>query len=246
MRYFLEIAYKGTNYAGWQIQKNAFTVQQELNEALQMVFRNPIKTIGSGRTDTGVHAPQQFVHLDLEVELTQKHIHSLNCILSDQVAVRSFIRVKDEAHARFDALSRAYEYKISTIKDPFNKDLTWFFDKSLDVHKMNEACAILQKHKDFQAFSKVHTDVNNYLCDIFNAEWFASSQLLVFKIEANRFLRGMVRAIGGTMLEVGLHRLSLEEFEKVILIRDRAKAGNALPPQGLHLMKISYPDDIKY
>lgn len=244
MRYFLEIAYKGTAYAGWQIQKNAFAVQQELNEALEKVFRRPIATVGSGRTDTGVHASQQVVHIDMEEEFTAKHQHSLNCILSGDIAINGFRNVNDDAHARFDAIRRAYEYKIICRKDPFSKDFAMVYERNLNLIEMNKACKILLQHKDFESFSKVHTEVNHFFCDIYRAEWVVEGNFTIFYIEANRFLRGMVRAIGGTLLEIGKGRLLLEDFEKIILAKDRKQASSALPAHGLTLTKVEYPEGI--
>ncbi|WMJ72471.1 tRNA pseudouridine(38-40) synthase TruA [Cytophagaceae bacterium ABcell3] len=244
MRYFLEIAYKGTNYAGWQIQKNAVSVQQKLDEALATVLRYPVKTIGSGRTDTGVHCSQQFVHIDVKEAFTEKNRYSLNCVLPSDIAIKSAFRVKDTAHARFDALSRSYEYKITPAKDPFLNEFAWRFDKKLDIDKMNQACEILKKHTDFESFSKVHTDVKNFNCEIFSAKWDVEDDLIIFRITANRFLRGMVRAVGGTLIDVGLGKISISDFEKVILARDRKQAGSALPPHGLFLCKVAYPEEI--
>ncbi len=244
MRYFLDIAYKGTNYHGWQIQQNAHSVQQELENALKMLFGKTIETTASGRTDAGVHAEQQIVHLDLEVELTDNHIFKLNCILPKDLAIRDFFPVQKDAHARFDATSRSYEYRISRVKNPFLIDNVYFFDRPLDLIKMNDAATSLLRHKDFEALSKVHTEVKNFLCDIHFAHWKEKGDMIFFEIEANRFLRGMVRTIVGSLLPIGMGKLSVEEFEKILFSRDRRKAGAAAPSEGLFLTRIQYPDRI--
>ena len=244
MRYFLDIAYKGTNYHGWQIQQNAHSVQQELENALKMLFGKTIATTASGRTDTGVHAEQQIVHFDLEVALTDNHIFKLNCILPKDVNIKDFSPVQKDAHARFDATSRSYEYRISRVKNPFLIDNVYFFDRPLDLIKMNEAATSLLRHKDFEALSKVHTEVKNFLCDIHFAHWKEKGDMIFFEIEANRFLRGMVRTIVGSLLPIGMGKLSVEEFEKILLSKDRRKAGAAAPAEGLFLTRIQYPDRI--
>lgn len=244
MRYFLEIAYKGTKYHGWQVQKNAHTVQQELNQCLQRLFQKPIETIGSGRTDTGVHAEQQFVHFDLNKELTEDHLFKINRLLPWDISAKNLYRVKEDVSARFDALSRAYEYRICTIKDPFLQELTTYIARDLDVEAMRKATKVLYKHTDYQSFSKVNTAVDHFLCDIYKAEWVEKKNLLIFKIEANRFLRGMVRTIVGTLLEVGMNRMTAKQFEEIIQKRDRKVAGRIVPAEGLFLTKIKYPKHI--
>ncbi len=244
MRYFLDIAYKGTHYHGWQVQQNAHSVQQELENALKKIFGKPIETTASGRTDTGVHAAQQIVHLELEIELTDNHIFKLNCVLPKDVAIKDFYPVKADAHARFSAITRGYEYRISRAKNPFFIDNVYFFDRPLDIEKMNEAATLLLNYKDFEALSKVHTEVNNFLCDISFARWKEKGDLLLFEIEANRFLRGMVRTIVGSLLPIGMGKSTVEEFEKILLSKDRRKAGAAAPAEGLFLTKIVYPDSV--
>lgn len=244
MRYFLEIAYKGTHYHGWQLQKNAHTVQQELNQALQILFQKDIETIASGRTDTGVHAEQQFVHLDVETELTEDHLFKLNCLLPKDISAKRYVKVKPDVSARFDAISRSYEYRISRRKNPFLQEITCFFGKELNMEKMREATEVLYRHNDYQSFSKVHTSVDHFLCDIMHVEWEEKEELLIFKIEANRFLRGMVRTIVGTLLEVGQDRMTVKEFEEIIVKKDRKVAGRVVPAEGLFLTRIKYPEDI--
>jgi tRNA pseudouridine38-40 synthase len=244
LRYFLDIAYKGTHYHGWQLQTNAHTVQAELESALQKIFRTKIETLACGRTDTGVHARQQMVHIDVPAAITPDQVYRLNRVLPFDISVNDFFPVVDTAHARFDALSRAYEYRITRKKDPFAKEQSWWLDRPLEVALMNEAAQILLKHHNFESFSKVHTDVKNFLCTIHKAEWRLENNLLLFEIEANRFLRGMVRAIVGTLVLVGLQKITVQDFEAVILASDRGKAGAAAPPEGLFLTGVKYPDDI--
>ena len=244
MRYFLDIAYKGTNYHGWQIQQNAHSVQQELENALEKIFRRKIETSASGRTDTGVHAEQQIVHLDLSEEFTEHHLFRLNCILPKDIAVKDFFPVTDTAHARFDASSRAYEYRITKVKTPFLIGTAYHMDRVLDIDKMNEAATLLLNHQDFESLSKVHTEVKNFLCDLYFARWKEKGDLLIFEIEANRFLRGMVRTIVGSLLPIGLGKSSIEDFGKMIVSRDRRNAGPAAPAEGLFLTRIKYPDSI--
>lgn len=244
MRYFLEIAYHGKKYHGWQVQKNAHAVQQELNAALQQLLGVPVETIGSGRTDTGVHAEQQFVQLDFDGEMTPGLLFKLNRILPFDIAILGVRQVKEEAHVRFDAYSRTYEYRISRTKNPFLTDLAYHFSKELDLIAMNKACALLMKHEDFESFSKVKTEVGHFRCDITQAFWKEEKDLLIFTIQANRFLRGMVRAITGTMIEIGLGRMSRDQFEAIIKSKDRKEAGSAAPPHGLFLTSIMYPEEI--
>jgi tRNA pseudouridine38-40 synthase len=244
LKYFLDIAYNGTKYHGWQVQQNAHTVQHELNNALQKLFQYPVETLGSGRTDTGVHAVQQFVQMELDKELSEEHILKLNGILPNDIVIKKFFKVREDVSARFDAMSRTYHYKICPVKDPFHRGLAYLFYKELDIDKMNKAAKSLFKYKDFQAFSKVKTSVDHFLCDIIKAEWKKKNGLMVFEIEANRFLRGMVRSIVGTLIEVGLGRMSLTEFEKIIQSKDRKNAGRSVPAEGLYLMKIKYPKKV--
>jgi tRNA pseudouridine38-40 synthase len=243
MRYFIELSYKGTNYHGWQIQENADSVQAQLNKALATILRQPIETLGSGRTDTGVHATQQFAHFDIEnpVADATKLVYRLNAILPFDIAVKQIFLVSDETHARFDAISRSYEYHITTQKSPFLKDLSYFFPNSVDIKLMNEAATKLLGEKDFASFSKVHTDVNNFFCTISRAEWEQKADMLIFHITANRFLRGMVRAIVGTLLEVGLKKITVSDFENIITLKNRNTAGRNAPPEGLFLTEVKYP-----
>ena len=244
MRYFLEIAYKGTAFHGWQVQQNAYTIQEEIEQALKKLFSSAIEITASGRTDTGVHATQQFAHLNVEKEITEDTIYKLNCMVGKDIVIKRALRVKDNAHARHDATSRTYEYRICTDKDPFLHGVTLFHAKPLNIPLMNEAAQVLYTHTDYQSFSKVHTSVEHFLCNIYHAQWQPQNNLLIFTIEANRFLRGMVRTIVGTLLEVGKEKLSLADFEQIILSKDRKAAGMAVLPDGLFLTKVKYPEGV--
>lgn len=243
MRYFIEFSYKGTKYSGWQRQNNAISVQQLLDEALTLILRETIETVGSSRTDTGVHAEQQYAHFDISNEMkdTDLTTYRLNSRLPFDIAVHRIFRVEDTAHSRFDATHRRYEYRIIKRKNPFLSDGSHIFHKPLDIEKMNKAAALLLVYKNFESFSKIHTQVNNFLCDITVAEWFEKDGILIFSIKANRFLRGMVRGLVGTLLEVGVGKRSVEDFEKIILAQDRSKAGAQAPAQGLFLVEVGYP-----
>jgi tRNA pseudouridine38-40 synthase len=245
MRYFFEIAYSGTAYHGWQNQANAIGVQQVVEDALSKLLRQKIGIVGSGRTDTGVHCFQQFFHMDLghEVDLSQFLIR-LNSFLPKDIAIKNILSVIPEAHARYDARQRMYEYWVTRKKNPFLTDAAYYFFRPLDVPRMNEAAALLLGKQDFQSFSKVKTDVNHFICEVTHAHWRQKKDVLIFSISANRFLRGMVRAIVGTLLDVGTGKLTLKEFQKVIDSRDRKEAGTNVPPAGLYLVAVKYPKKI--
>jgi len=239
-RYFLEIAYKGTAYHGWQVQENALTVQAVLNQALETILRHPVETVGCGRTDTGVHASQHFVHLDTELELNERHLHSLNAILPDDIALKRYLPVAPEAHARFDATLRAYEYHIHSEKNPFRTDFSWLVKEPLDVAKMNEAAAFLLNHTDFSCFSKSNTQTFTNNCKIKSAYWEETEFGLVFRIAADRFLRNMVRAIVGTLVEIGQGKLLPSAICDIIESKNRSNAGVSVPACGLVLTEVHY------
>lgn len=246
MRYFIELSYNGKAYHGWQNQPNAISVQRTLEEALSVLFRTKIEIVGAGRTDAGVHASQMFAHFDIEsIEHTSKLVYKLNSILPKDMAIHDIFRVKDDAHARFDATSRTYCYKISTKKNVFNTDLSYQFNMALDIEKMNNACEILLQHKDFQCFSKSNTDVKTYNCTIEKAEWRTENDELLFEITADRFLRNMVRAIVGTMINIGLKKIQAEDLIAIIESKDRGNAGYSVPAHGLYLTQVTYPGSIK-
>ena len=241
MRYFIELAYKGTNYHGWQYQPDVVSVQETLNKALSLLLKTDIDIVGAGRTDTGVHAKQMFAHFDFETEIdSQQLVHKLNSFLPKDIAVFTILKVADEAHARFDAAKRTYEYHIHTMKDVFENDGSYQFQLTLNIDKKNEACQILFRHTDFECFSKVNTDVRTFNCIIFEAHWKQNGNKIVFTIAADRFLRNMVRAIVGTIINIGVGKISLSDFEKIIDSKDRSQAGFSVPAHGLYLTKIEY------
>ncbi len=242
MRYFIKLAYKGTNYFGWQYQPDAISVQETLNKALSTLLKTNIDILGAGRTDSGVHAKEMFAHFDYETEIdTKKIVYKLNSFLPKDIAIFDLFKVHDDAHARFDATKRTYEYHIHTKKNAFESDDSWYYSLPLDVEKMNEACKILFEYIDFECFSKTHTDVNTFNCKIFEANWKQNEDKLVFTITADRFLRNMVRAIVGTMINIGSGKVSLNDFRKIIESKNRSKAGFSVPAHGLYLTKIEYP-----
>lgn len=244
-RYFLELAYKGTRYHGWQIQKNAHSVQAELENAISIILGEPTPIMGSGRTDTGVHASQQFAHFDTSEELVEKDfIKKLNAIIPKDIAGYALRKVNEEAHTRFDAIWRSYIYKISLRKNPFEQEFYWQYHISPDIELMNEAASILMKYEDFQCFSKVKTDVRHFNCKIKEAFWEQIDHQLLFHITANRFLRGMVRAIVGTLINVGTGKLSIEQFIAILDSKDRTQAKSSAPAHGLYLCKIIYPENL--
>jgi tRNA pseudouridine38-40 synthase len=246
LRYFIEFSYNGKAYHGWQFQPNAISVQQVLEEALSKMLRSKISVMGAGRTDAGVHASQMFAHFVVDDGFDiDSIIFKLNCYLPNDVAIINIFEVNEKAHARFSAKSRTYNYRISNKKNPFASDLAYHIYFSLDVEKMNEACAILMQYKDFQCFSKSNTDVKTYNCDIKEAFWKMENDELTFTITADRFLRNMVRAIVGTMIEVGLGKMEVHQLHDVIKSKDRSEAGYSVPANGLYLTKIVYPETIK-
>ena len=241
MRYFIEFAYKGTNYHGWQSQPNAVTVQETLDKALSVVLNCAIETLGAGRTDTGVHASQMYAHFDCQQQLESDTIvYKLNSFLSNDIAVFEIIPVHFDAHARFDAKKRTYEYHINSSKNPFSNETSYYHHNELDVDLMNQAAIMLIGKRDFQSFSKVNTEVNNFNCQIFEAHWHKEKEKLIFTISADRFLRNMVRAIVGTLVNIGLGKSTVAALNTIIESKDRSKAGFSVPALGLFLTKIEY------
>jgi len=246
-RYFIHFGYKGTNYHGWQIQPNGITVQEVLDHVLSIILKEQIKTIGAGRTDTGVHASCFYAHFDCKLsnlEQNQKIIYQLNAILPIDIAVYKIISVRADAHARFDAISRTYLYRISQVKDPFNQEFVMYIANPLNMDAMNKTAAILKEYEDFTSFSKLHSDVKTNNCKIFKANWKLHQHELHFTITANRFLRNMVRAIVGTMLEVGNEKITADDIHSIIKSKNRSKAGTSVKARGLHLVDIQYPVEI--
>lgn len=245
MRYFFEIAYHGKNYAGWQSQANAVGVQSVVEDVLRKIFRQEVKIVGSGRTDTGVHCEQQFFHVDIAKEVDETPlIQRLNSFLPKDISIRSIRKVKPDASARYNAVERTYRYRMTFKKNPFLEGLAWHYFKDVDIQTMNEAAASLVGEHDFECFSKVKTDVNHFICAVKKAEWRKEGDLLEFTITANRFLRGMVRSIVGTLLDVGTGKTSMKEFQLIIHSKDRRKAGANVPPYGLYLTKVKYPPHV--
>jgi len=244
-RYFIELTYDGTSYHGWQVQPNAFTVQEELNKALATILRQPVDTLGCGRTDTGVHATQFFAHLDterpkFEIE-NSKFEMSLNAILPKDIAVKRIIPVHEDAHARFDATVRSYEYHIHFAKDPFKLNRSWELRDKPDIALMNAAAKIIMEYTDFSCFSKSNTQTFTNNCKVSRAEWVETEDGMVFHISADRFLRNMVRAIVGTLMEIGLKKMRPEEIRNIIESKNRSNAGTSVPACGLYLTKVKYP-----
>lgn len=241
MRYFIEFSYNGKNYFGYQIQPKDISVQEELERALSTILREEIKTTGAGRTDTGVHAKKMFAHFDTHLVLPEKLTHQLNSFLPDDISVKRIFEVRNDFHARFDATFRTYEYYISLDKNPFTTDSAWqHWRRDLDINKMNEACSILFEYEDFTSFAKLHTDNKTNLCEIYIAKWEQNGTELKFTISANRFLRNMVRAIVGTMVEVGSGKIKPEDLRKVIENKNRNSAGTSAPAHGLFLVDVGY------
>ena len=246
-RYFLYCSYKGTNYHGWQVQPNGVSVQEVLTKALRAVLRdNELKMTGAGRTDTGVHAKMMVAHFDAEIIFVSLAdlVGKLNGFLPSDIAVHKIVEVKSDAHARFDAVSRRYEYRITLEKNVFFAEFSARIYNPFDFDLMNEAAEILKEFRDFTSFSKLHTCTKTNNCIITHAEWTKQGDEWIFSIEADRFLRNMVRAIVGTLLDVGRGRISLDDFRKIIEAKDRRKAKVSAPAQGLFLVNVEYPEEI--
>lgn len=245
MRYFIEIAYNGANYSGWQRQPDALSVQEVLEKALSLLLRTDVSVMGAGRTDAGVHAKQLFAHFDVpEIEDRESLVFRLNAFLPKDIAVKSIHQVRENAHARFDATARRYEYIITLGKDPFSQGLAHQLHLEPAVGAMNQAARALLEYNDFQCFSRSRTDVKTYHCKIEMAQWQRQGQTLVFTIQADRFLRNMVRAVVGTLLDIGFGKTTLNEFHAILKSKDRGRAGASAPAHGLYLVAVTYPDSI--
>ncbi len=245
-RYFIYLGYNGANYCGWQIQLNGPSVQQCVEEALTTLLRRPVSIVGAGRTDTGVHARLMVAHFDWETEIVDLSFltEKLNRLLPKDIAIYRIRPVQPEAHARFDAISRTYRYYLTDRKDPFNYPFVWKLHGTLDIEAMNRASQVLFEYTDFTSFSKLHTDVKTNNCRIDRAEWTRENDVWVFTIQADRFLRNMVRAIVGTLVEVGRGKLTIDGFRKVVEQKDRGQAGSSAPGHALFLVGISYPENL--
>lgn len=246
-RYFIRLSYNGRNYHGWQIQPNALTVQEILTKALSTILREEVEITGAGRTDTGVHASYFVAHFDSkcnDLDKDKKFIYKINGFLPRDIAIHKVYKVNNEAHARFDAISRTYHYYIHQQKDPFLTESSYYLPHKLDVDLMNKACELLLQFTDFTSFSKLHTDVKTNNCRIESALWEQDNYKLIFTIAADRFLRNMVRAIVGTLIDIGKHKISLEDFIQIIENKNRSDAGISAPAHGLFLTNITYDRNI--
>jgi tRNA pseudouridine38-40 synthase len=246
-RYFIKLAYNGTNYHGWQRQENALTIQEVIETGLSLKLGEDIRVMGAGRTDTGVHAEEFFAHFDhndMNGKLEQL-VYSLNAYFPADIVICDIFKVKPDMHARFSAISRTYEYRISRLKDPFNHEFVYHYSADLDIDLINRGAEILFDYEDFTSFSKLHTQVRTNNCKMIHAKWEMRNDLLVFTITADRFLRNMVRAIVGTLLDLGKHKIDLSELRKIIENKNRSDAGFSVPAKGLFLTAIEYPGDIR-
>lgn len=242
-RYFLEVAYKGTQYSGFQTQENANTVQAEVEKAFAILQKQKVELTGSSRTDAGVHALQNYFHFDYEDQLHSQLIYKINAILPGDIVVKRVYAVGDEAHCRFDALSREYKYFVYRSKNPFLEDRAYYFPYKLDMGSMFQAAAILREYEDFTSFSKRNTQVKTFTCRIMKSEWEQEGHCLVYHVKADRFLRGMVRALVATMLKVGRGKLTLDEFREIIEARDCTRASFAVPGHGLFLVSVQFAEE---
>jgi tRNA pseudouridine38-40 synthase len=239
-RYFLEVSYKGTNYSGFQIQQNANSIQAEIEKAFQILQKEKIGLTGSSRTDAGVHALQNFFHFDFAGEINSHFVYKMNAILPGDIVVEKLIAVKPESHCRFDAISREYKYFIYRYKDPFLKDRAFYFPYKLNMELMQQAADLIKTYSDFTSFSKRNTQAKTFNCCIMESKWEREDECLVFYVKADRFLRGMVRALVATMLKIGRGKMTIAEFKNVIEEKDCSKASFAAPSQGLFLMSVNY------
>jgi tRNA pseudouridine38-40 synthase len=238
-RYFLEVAYKGTRYSGFQIQENAITVQSEMEQALALIQRQPVSLTGSSRTDAGVHAWQNYFHFDLEENLHPQLLYKTNAVLPSDIVLKAVQKMPDGAHSRFDAVSREYEYYTYRFKDPFRRDLAYYFPYSLDINALSEAAAYIKDQTNFAAFSKTNTQVRNFRCTILKSEWREENGLLIYNIKGNRFLRGMVRLLTATQLKIARGKFDMPAF-KELFITER-KCGFSVPGHGLFLKEVAFP-----
>lgn len=244
-RYFIEVCYQGANYAGFQIQENANSIQAEVEKALSLFFRSNFALTGSSRTDTGVHALQNFFHLDTDIfpisPILNKAIYNINAILPNDIVVKRIFQVPDTMHCRFDAIHREYHYYIYQQKDPFEQHKAYFYPYPLNLQLLNQAAQLLINYKDFSSFSKKNTQVKSFICNITESKWEQNQTTFTYTVKSNRFLRGMVRGLVGTMLNLGTGKLSIEQFIEIIELQNPAKTNFAVPPQGLFLVNVKYP-----
>lgn len=238
-RYFLEVAYKGTNYSGFQKQQNANTIQAEIEKAFLTLYRQPVLLTGSSRTDAGVHALQNYFHFDFEPEMHAKFLYKMNALLPIDIVLKKVHKMPPDAHSRFDAISREYEYRIYRFKDPFLFGEALYYPYKLELSLMNEAAELLKNQTGFFAFAKTNTQVNNYNCSIYKSVWLLKDDCLIYNIEGNRFLRGMVRLLTASMLQVGRGNLTLKDFAH--FFSSNQKCGFSIPSHGLFLKAVTFP-----
>lgn len=243
-RYFLELAYKGTLYSGFQLQENANTIQSEVQKALETFFRQPFALTGSSRTDTGVHALQNFFHFDTGLSIGNEKSYNLNAILPQDITIKGIYPVPESAHCRFDAVAREYKYFIYHKKDPFMADRGWLYPYPIDISLLQDAAGTLLAYRDFTSFAKRNTQVKTFICVIEHSEWYWDGQVLIYRVKANRFLRGMIRGLVATMLRVGRNQLSVDAFRGIIQAKDCTKADFSAPPQGLLLNAVFYQQEL--
>lgn len=241
LRYFIEVAYRGTNYSGFQTQDNAVTVQSKVEAALQTIYKTTFQLTCSSRTDAGVHALQNFFHLDTDIDINPKQVYNLNSLLPSDIVIKQIFVVEPDKHARFSATHRQYKYYITRNRNPFLTDTAWFYPYNLDIDALQQAAGILLTYSDFTTFSKRNTQVKTFICNIITSKWYYENDCLVYEVKANRFLRGMVRGLVGTMLKVGRGLISLDDFKQIIEYKDCTKANFNTPAQGLFLVKVTYP-----
>lgn len=244
MRYKIELAYKGTNFHGWQRQPNATSVQEVLENAFKLIFKDNIELTGCGRTDTGVHAKYYIAHFDSNLKYSKEQVYKLNSFLNNDIVIFNIEETSDCFHARFDAVWREYEYLICIRKDPFLTEFSWQIKFMPDMEKMILAANQLFNYIDFTSFSKLHSDVKTNNCKILKTEFTLDGHIIKFNIRADRFLRNMVRAIIGTLIDVGSGKITVEDFCRIIESRDRSQAGQSAPAQGLHLINVCYSKDV--
>ena len=243
MRYFLEVSYRGSHYSGFQSQKNANTIQAEVEKAFKVLLKEEIQLTGSSRTDTGVHALQNYFHFDTKSELSSQLLYNLNAILPGDIAARNLHKVKDEAHCRFDATAREYKYYIYQKKNPFLEDNAYYYPYTIDLELMQKAATIIKEYSDFTSFSKRNTQVKSFTCDVQESHWIIEGECFVYQVKANRFLRGMVRALVATMLKVGRNKTNLDNFRTIIESQDCTLADFSAPPNGLFLVRVTFPNN---
>ncbi|MEN9686069.1 MAG: tRNA pseudouridine(38-40) synthase TruA [Bacteroidota bacterium] len=244
-RYFLELAYKGTRYSGFQVQQNAVTIQSELERALAVYFKEPFSLTGSSRTDAGVHANQNFFHVDTGQELEARYIYNLNALLPADIVLKGIYQVPAGAHCRFDAVAREYQYFIYASKNPFLSDRAWLYPYPVNLDYLNAAAETIKDYADFTSFSKRNTQVNSFICSLSHSAWRQEGELLIYTVRANRFLRGMVRGLVGTMVKMGRGQIDLNAFKNIIEARDCTLADFSTPPQGLFLNRVIYNESLK-